>query len=79
MMCLTCLLKKCNLSAVLVVARTLHPSTGQSCILAALKKDIGYACGSPAGGEGGLLLISPSRAYVKSMICFPVDRQRTLT
>ena len=45
---LMCLLKKCTLSAVIVSAHTIHPSTGNYCGPAGVGKIIWYVCGSPS-------------------------------
>ena len=46
---LTCLCKKCTLSAVLISALTLHPLTGQYRSTATLRNNMGYIYGSLAG------------------------------
>ena len=79
MVSLTCLWNKFTLSAILVAARPLHPSTGHSCGPAAVGNEIQYVCGSPSGE--GLPLMSPSRIhYMLSLLMHcqrPLHQVRT--
>ena len=71
---LTCLCRKYILSAALVAALPLHPSTGKSRSPVTLRKDIRNACG--LSGGGGIPLPPPSCAHVNAILCLPVDHQQ---